>query len=253
MKLVAFSRSDVAGSNIARILKDEFNLDEKFFVASDEFMTNVESITDLKPEVCFVASRHRSESKQPTLTAHVTGNFGRAELGGRDRELSYAPALYLREAMMGLLKYGSDSGYSISLEVTHHGPTSLPFSLVFVEVGSALEQWNDLSACRIVARVINDLMLNEPEKKEVALGFGGPHYAPNFTAVLDDVAVGHIASKHVVASLDESMVRQMVERTVPRPDFALFDWKGLKGGERRGVIDMLESVGLPWKRTSELK
>lgn len=253
MKLVAFSSGDVAGSNIARILKEEFKLDESFFVESDEFMTEVDSLTDLKPEVCFVASRHRSESSQPTLTAHVTGNFGSAELGGRGGELALAPALYLREAVRGLFRHGGNIGYSVSLEVTHHGPTALPFPLVFVEVGSTAEHWSDLNACRVAARVISDLMLNEPEKVPVGLGFGGPHYAPNFTAVLDRVAVGHIASKHVVDFLDEAMVRQMVEKTTPKPDFALFDWKGLRSDGRKKVIDILGLLGLPYHRTSGFK
>ena len=253
MKLVAFSLSDVAGRNIAGILKEEFHVDGRLFAESGEFMTGVDFLTDLQPEVCFVASRHRSESGQPTLTAHVTGNFGKAELGGSDAELSLAPALYIREAVRRLLEYGQGSGYSVSLEVTHHGPTSLPFPLVFVEVGSTIQQWNDLSACRVVARVISKLLECEPRTVPVAIGFGGPHYAPNFTAVADNVAVGHVASKHVIEFVDEAMVRQMIEKTVPKPEFALFDWKGLRGEERSRIIGILNRVGLPYRRTSEFK
>ncbi|MBM3309737.1 MAG: D-tyrosyl-tRNA(Tyr) deacylase [Candidatus Altiarchaeales archaeon] len=253
MRLVAYSRGDVAGSNIAGILRSEFKLDGKLFVECDDFATNVSFLTDLKPEVCFIASRHRSESKMPTLTAHVTGNFGKAELGGEDRELALAPALYLREAVRGLLKYGSNSGCSISLEVTHHGPTNLPFPLVFVEVGSALEQWNDLNACRIAAKVINDLMACKPEKVPVAIGFGGPHYAPNFTAVIEKVALGHIMSKYAIEHASKEMIKQMIEKTVPKPQLALFDWKGLSGGEKQMIIAILDELNLPWKKTSELK
>jgi D-aminoacyl-tRNA deacylase len=137
--------------------------------------------------------------------------------------------------------------------VSHHGPTSLPFPLVFVEVGSTPQQWNDLNACRIAARVISELMACEPENVPVAVGFGGPHYAPNFTAVVDRVAVGHIASKHVAEFVDEPMVRQMVDRTVPRPAFALFDWKGLRGCERDRLSGILNGLGLPCRRTSEFK
>jgi D-aminoacyl-tRNA deacylase len=252
-RIIAFSREDAAGRNIAGILKTEFKLDERFFVESDDFMTNIGFLTDLKPEVCFVASRHRSESGQKTLTAHVTGNFGSAELGGNPGELAMAPALYLREAMRKLMIYGKESGYSVSLEVTHHGPTNLDFPLIFIEVGSTIEQWNDLNACRIVARVINDLTACQPERKDVAIGFGGPHYAPNFSLVLDNVALGHIASKNVAEFLDENMIKQMVEKTTPKPNYALFDWKGLRGEERRGIIQILEKIGLPWKKTSELK
>jgi len=253
MKIVAFSREDAAGSNIAALLLNEFGLDGRQVIAFDSTMTNATFPPDFRPEVCLVASRHRSESGQPTLTAHVTGNFSTAELGGRDGELAFAPALYLREAIRKLLIYGAGSGYSVSLEVTHHGPTSQPFPLLFVEVGSGPDQWNDLSACRIVARVISDLLSSEPERVPVAVGFGGPHYAPNFTAVIEKVAVGHIASKHVIKSVDEAMLRQMVGKTVPKPDYALFDWKGLRGEERGRLTGMLSKLGLDCRRTSEFK
>jgi D-aminoacyl-tRNA deacylase len=147
MKLVAFSSGDVAGRNIAELLLKEFGLDSRQVMAFDKTMTDAVFPSDLKPEVCLVASRHRSESGQPTLTAHVTGNFGSAELGGRERELAFAPALYLREAVLRLMEYGAGSGYSVSLEVTHHGPTSLPFPVLFVEVGSTLKpEFDSLSS-----------------------------------------------------------------------------------------------------------
>ena len=254
MNLVAYSADDHAGVNIARILLEEFKLDARSVVRIEPNIKEMVSLP-FTPDLLIVASRHKSESGTPTLTCHATGNFGPAELGGFSRSLQETSALHLRSALLLLQEYqrAGNLGFDVSLEVTHHGPTSMPFPLIFVEVGSTSAQWDDVNACRIVARVISELLVCEPERVPVAVGFGGPHYAPNFTAVADRVAVGHIASKHVAGFLDEAMVRQMIGKTVPKPSFALFDWKGLRGEERNRIMGILNSVGLPYCRTSEFK
>lgn len=268
MKLVSYSREDVAGANIAGQLRDGFGFEE-----SDELLWGrpvhrrgdvvlagrptsllyLEDSPELAPELMVVASRHRSESGTPTLTVHATGNFGPADFGGSPQSLSIAPALYLRQALAFLRDNVGGMPYKVSLEVTHHGPTSLSFPLLFVEVGSGLEQWRDESACRLAAEAINHILSEPVEDKPSAIGFGGPHYAPNFSETADNVAFGHIAPKHAMDSVDKEMVEQMIERTVPSPDFAVLDWKGLRGGERRALAGVLEEVGLPWRRSSEMK
>ena len=153
-KVILFSKGDPAGRNIAGILRDELGsfpveyngeilyMDDADVagMAGDIFETAKKDI-----DLCIVASLHRSVSGKPTLTAHSTGNFGKAEAGGRDRELAFAPALYLREAIISLREHVIE-GYETSLEVTHHGPTGMEFPIIFVEVGSTGREWNDLRA-----------------------------------------------------------------------------------------------------------
>jgi len=268
MKLIAFSQSDPAGMNIGKVLIENFNFkntgnffddlpiyerDNVKLISIKKSFREIDKLDDFNPEICVVASRHKSESGQPTLTCHATGNFGRAEMGGADSHLSTVNALYLREALLALKNNGADIQYDISLEVTHHGPTELPFPLIFVEVGSTDKQWNDLKACYAVAKTIDDITKKEPIKVPTAIGFGGPHYAPNFSEIVNNVALGHIASKYAVDYLNEYMVKQMIEKTVPTLDFAIFDWKGLKSEDRNRIIEILNKIGLQYKRTSELK
>jgi D-aminoacyl-tRNA deacylase len=268
MKLIAYSRGDVAGDNIARILQKDFGFSESdmsfdgvpirerdgvLLVESKESILHRSEFGGLNPGILVVASRHRSESGEPTLTCHVTGNFGGADFGGLPGRLSIAPALYLREALIGLREKAAGLDYQISLEVTHHGPSELPFPIVFVEVGSTEKQWRDDSACQVVAFVISDLVSRESKKVPVGIGFGGPHYAPNFTEVVENVALGHIMPKYATEFLSRAMVEQMISRTVPKPEFAVLDWKGLRSEEKKAVTEILEEIGLPSKRTSELK
>ncbi|MFH1403166.1 MAG: D-aminoacyl-tRNA deacylase [Candidatus Altiarchaeota archaeon] len=267
MKLIAYSMDDIAGSNVAEVLRDGFGFiergeehdgvricgrDDTLLVASRENITRIESFGSLHPEVCVVVSRHRSESGTPTLTSHVTGNFGSADVGGEPGRLSIAPALYLRKSLE-YLRLNQVEGYEVSLEVTHHGPTRLPFPLLYVEVGSSEEQWNDMDACTAVAEVADALVSLPVEEVPSAIGFGGPHYAPNFNDVVKTVALGHIAPKYALEYVDIAMVEQMVERTVPRPELAVLDWKGMRGEEKKRVTGLLDELGLGWEKSSELK
>ncbi|MCG2783360.1 MAG: D-aminoacyl-tRNA deacylase, partial [Candidatus Altiarchaeales archaeon] len=124
--VVLFSAKDAAGRNIVSRLGKVIKLSD-----SALYLQKLET----SPSFAIVASRHSSKSGTPTLTCHSTGNFGPAEAGGNPRELGIAPALYLRQALLNLKK-NPPAGYEISLEVTHHGPSSLPFPIMFVEVGS---------------------------------------------------------------------------------------------------------------------
>jgi len=270
VKLVLFSLDDVAGNNITRIMSEKYGFtdsgesfngqpilskDDILLVGSKTTVRELEDTMNLHPEVCIVASRHKSESGQPTLTCHATGNYGNAEMGGNSKHLQLTNALYLRKALLLLLKKQREHNlpYDVSLEVTHHGPTELPFPLLYVEVGSGEKQWNDLQACAAVAEVIRTLCDSEPEFAPTAIGFGGPHYAPNFTRIVGKTALGHIASKHVLDLVDGAMIQQMVEKTVPKPEYAVLDWKGFKSEDRNMIIRLLEDNGLEYRKTSELK
>jgi len=209
----------------------------------------------LKPDVCVVASRHKSESQTPTLTCHPTGNFGGAELGGEARRLQLTDANYLRESLTLLRRKQAEYvlPYEVSREVTHHGPTDLPFPLLYVEVGSSERQWGDLKACQAAAEVILDLMFNGVEQKKSAIGFGGPHYAPNFNDVTGEYAVGHIMPKYAAEHMSAGMVSQMIEKTTPKPEAAVVDWKGLRGIEKERLSGILEELDLPLVKTSDVK
>jgi len=99
MKIIAYSLEDKAGCNIVRQISEEFRPMLYSFPHSLLFL---EKWKYAIPDLCIVASRHSSKSGKPTLTAHVPGNFGHAKMGGKERELSLAPALYLAQALKKL-------------------------------------------------------------------------------------------------------------------------------------------------------
>ncbi|OYT54634.1 MAG: D-tyrosyl-tRNA(Tyr) deacylase [Candidatus Altiarchaeales archaeon ex4484_2] len=241
-KIILYSRKDMAGVNIKSILEDEYDVGN--LVAFDDVLT-LESLNRNPETLCIVASKHASKSGKPCLTCHSPGNYSTADYGGNPRELSYAPAFYLQKALQLLQEKQEREGinYEVSFESTHHGPTGLEQPVFFVEVGSTKKEWRDLRACSLAAEVINELLSYEPVKEnKAAIGLGGGHYCRKFTRI-KDYAIGHICPKHNLPYLDEVMLGQMVSKTLPQPDVALIEWKGL-GKEKKRVTGLLENTGL---------
>jgi len=207
-------------------------------------------------ELVIFASKHSSENKVPCLTVHSDGNWGRAVLGGKDYTISFAPALYIKQALLELFRLKNElklEKYQVSLEVTHHGP-NLQVPSLWVEVGSSMEEWNDLKACEAVCEAILSLNRLKLKNETVVVGFGGPHYAPGFTKLVltKNYAVGHIIPKYVLDSVPERLIEEAYLKTVPEPDFGVIDWDGTRREQREKVMKVFDKNGWEIKRMRDL-
>ncbi len=252
---IVISRKDPVAQNALPILLEKgfskledgiFQKDDVLLVERENDVLHLEELDVIanKWELDYfvVVSRHKAERGIKTLTVHPTGNFGEAKYGGRDRELGMAYANGMQRIFIELLNR-NPGDYQVSLEVTHHGPTEFNTPLMFVEIGSTEKEWQDLEA--VEALVMSVLEGGKRKKKsEVAIGFGGGHYAPKFTPLEETVAFGHMCPKYNADKLDLEMVKQMVERTSDGVDFALIDEKGLKGQQRVLVKGWLDELGV---------
>lgn len=267
MNVIAYSRQDEAGANMAQAMIDYHGFkptgdehEETPVYARDSvrLVGFADSLLYAKkipyePDLCIVASRHRSESGKPTLTCHVTGNFAGADYGGESGRLGVAPAQYLYRGLKLLKEKGIEKNldYAVSYEVTHHGPT-LDTPLMFMEVGSTPRQWQDKAAVSAVAEAIVENALSPPPELPVGVGFGGTHYAPNFS-LTKGIALGHMMPKYACQNLDEKMFLRMVGRTVPKPQYAVLDWKGLLSKHKKMLREYALDNALEIERTTNLK
>ena len=48
----------------------------------------------------------------------------------------------------------------------------------------------------------------------------------------------------------EEKISDAMEKTVPKAELVLLDWKGLKEHKQR-IVDMLDELGVDWKKTKE--
>ena len=64
-------------------------------------------------------------------------------------------------------------------------------------------------------------------------------------------AVGHICPKYALEHLNEEMLIQAVNKTIPKPEIILMDWKGL-GQFKQKTIELLEKLNLKYKRAQNI-
>jgi len=261
------SKVDIAGLNIANKLVETFGFkeddgkylgnpvytkelrgsEEAKIVFVNEEPVNTQNIPYPKDlRIAIFISRHSSKSGTPTLSVHTPGNISNAVLGGLPRKVSISPASAMKAALLEMKKAQEDLNlkYEVSYECTHHGP-SIDAPAMFVELGSSLKQWRDLKAAEAVARGAMAAAENEVVYPTV-LGIGGQHYNEKFTrlALSSEVAFGHMIPKYALRGVDDYILKHCIERTVEKIDKIVLDWKGMKGDDKRKLLETLKKIDL---------
>lgn len=200
---------------------------------------------------CF-ATKHRAASGTHSLSVHVPGNWGKAELGGVDRKLCVIPASVIRTAFLELQRRGAGSDHEITLESTHHGPL-IDKPCFFIEIGSDETQWSREEPARIIAETIISTMEKRNEAFPTVMVLGGGHYNQLANRILlgTNYAVGHICPKYALASLDLEMMNQGIERSAEKVEMVILDWKGL-GDQKDKVRKLSEEIRIPFERSRKI-
>jgi len=279
MKVIITAKENIASMNMFKIFTEElgfektgkefdgnsiYKKDDFVLVTSNGNVIPIEHICEFPdfkqnpPEIYIVASTHRSATAMKTLSCHIPGNWQDAGLGGNPKELCLGNALFLRNMLKELKKY-PDERYEKCYEVTHHGPSSMNAPTMFVEVGGSEEEWNDIEAIRFACKCMltanDDNKNSKGEPVTVAVGFGGPHYAPVFSRdeYVDNLAVAHILPKYNIEGIEEDVVLQAFEKTVPKANLAVMEWKGLSGADKEILKRIFEKNSIEWKKLKDFK
>lgn len=186
-------------------------------------------------------SKHRSESRTPSLTVHPIGNPKAADFGGRPGALVPAAPRWMTAALRRLRVEARGLPYEVTFEATHHGPY-LETPTFYIEQGSTEREWADPRASAAIARALLDL---EPVDAPVAIGLGGGHYAPRHTdvAVARRVAFGHLLPSHALEGVSDDLLAQAVART-PGAGLAYVHRKSLGKPQTRALESRLAALGL---------
>lgn len=203
----------------------------------------------LKTRLIIVASKHKSKDGNRVLTAHYTGNSGNADFGGHSREFSYPAPFALRSILLNMQKGAINTGYEVTMESTHHGPTDVRLPMVYAEIGSAEEQWEDPIAGELAARAILEM---KEEKMPVAVGFGGGHYAKRQSKILleNNITFGHNFPNHQLDNLDLELVRQAIDKS--NADLVYFDRRAMSSAHKEKITDIVKELGLQLLRESDI-
>ncbi len=265
---IVTSRQDTAGRGIREFLKEKRDFSTKvgdfegsevlesqkyppfLLIETEKSLLDAEHLgSSFNVDLWIFGSRHKSESGTKTLTAHPPGNWKEAKYGGNPEEMAFCDPNTIKNALLGLKSANLD-GYDVSLEVTHHGPTSLKKPVLFVEIGSDEEAWKDPLAIEAAGNAI--LATFKPDGPfRCGVGFGGGHYAPGFTELVlkTDCAIGHITPKY--REFDEKTVKESINKTIGAK-FIVIDWKGLTKDKKEVVFKAGADLGMPVLRLREL-
>ncbi len=199
------------------------------------------------PQAYVFLSRHSAESGIASLTAHTPGNFSKeAKFGGVGGELARADPFFLKDYLIALSKRRDRvPSYEITMEATHHGPTSLLRPVVFVELGSSEKYWGDKKAAGVVADALVESLTERRVWDKAAIAFGGTHYPEKFNKLVveGEFAVSFVAPKYALEHIDERMVGQMLGKSTVPVKYALLDWKGL-GQHKEKIAGLVSQFGL---------
>lgn len=251
---IVASSSDLAARNMYSLILKEFG--EEFMIGGCKVsLVKVEGevLHAKKPEdigaknanFIIILSRHSGTPGGPIITTHVSGNFGPAIYGGEEREIGVSMPFFMKNFLMMVKRRADEIGYPVALEPTHHGP-SLDVPLAFVEVGSNERNWKDLRACKAVAVSAVEAITSEA-KFIPAIAIGGPHLNDKFTKIElnSKYAIGHFVRKLDTEYLDLEMLEKALNRSCPKAEVAILDWKGIKGEKKREIVEMLEKLEVP--------
>ena len=220
-------------------------------VFTDTLHVFADNVGSLETDGFIFISSHKSEAGKPCLTTHPVGNWGKAELGGKDKTL--VPTLpFLLKNYLQLLQRkrdGMNLAYDVSLECTHHGPF-LSKPALFIEIGSGEKQWGDEKAALAVAETVMEGIDGRRDFVN-CIGIGGQHYPSEFSKLVlrTDFAFGHICPKHNLEMLDAEMLAQAIKGS--SAEKIVLDWKGL-GKEKARILDLLSKQDLPVERVQRL-
>lgn len=220
----------------------------RLYVAGGSLLT-LESLDELCPNAkSFIfLSKHKSESQIPTLTCHCTGNFADNPYGGNPREMGVAyPSLQKAYLQSITAARNRVPAYEVTIEATHHGPTSLKKPVLFVELGSSEKQWVDSTAAGVLCDTLLGLLDNGIERcRKVGIALGGTHYPTKFNRMLleSEFGLAAVASKHNLEAIDEELLEQMIVRSVEKVTHIVMDSKGL-GSQKDRMLKMAEKTGL---------
>lgn len=220
--------------------------------------TEIESIYNenldkkIKADYFIFATRHQSKAGVKSLCVHPIGNFSKALLGGKDKELVSTMPSYMKAAVLELSKINSLADFEIAFEATHHGPY-LEKPCMFIEIGSSENEWKNEKAGFIIAKTILEMVKSEKKYKSCVV-LGGSHYNAVAEKIIlnTEYAVGHVCPKHNLKDLDSEMIKQMIKKSDDEIKFVVLDWKGL-GNEKQRILKLLEENKIKYKRYDKLE
>jgi D-aminoacyl-tRNA deacylase len=201
---------------------------EKLHIYAEDIDKEWEQQNNEEIDNIIFLSRHKAASGRPSLTVHPIGNWGSAEYGGKESEISGASPKWMTGLLLKIKEHRIP-GYDVCFEATHHGPL-LEKPTMFLEIGSSESEWEKKEPAEALIKSLLDL---KPATGINIVGIGGGHYTPRFTeaAFSHDVCFGHMVANYGVPVLNSNLIQKAIKCS--NAEGIYFHRKGMKKSEYR--------------------
>ncbi len=200
-----------------------------------------------KTDALIFLSRHQSKSKIPSLTCHFPGNYFTNSYGGNKFELGIAYPSLQKNYLLKIFQIREKVPLcDITIETTHHGPTSLKKPVMFVEIGSSEDQWKNIENASFVCDSLLDTLTKKiTNAKDIGIGLGGNHYGSKFNKLIlnTEYGIGHIANKYNLVNINKDMLNQMISKCYEKVTHIIIDQKSL-GNEKQRILNLIKDIEL---------
>lgn len=230
---------------------------DKESIYYEDLDKSIEEQLNIKPHLIIFATKHQSASGIHSLSCHAPGNWAKAKYGGKDEEVCISSPKLLKEFYIVLKKLNEkeQTNYDVIVECTHHGPL-IATPCAFFEIGSNEESWKNKTAGSVISNTLLNVLpnFNFETNEEIAIGIGGLHHSPEFSKRLErnECLISHVCPKYMLNQVSNEAIKQAIERSIPKANLILLDWKGL-GKDKDRIINICESLNLPIKKTKDFK
>jgi D-aminoacyl-tRNA deacylase len=210
------------------------------------FTDSVDTLCN-KTDAMIFLSRHQSQSKIPSLTCHFPGNYFTNSYGGNKFELGISYPSLQKNYLIKIFQLREKVPLcDITIETTHHGPTSLKKPVMFVEIGSSEDQWKNIENASFVCDCLLDTLTKKvTNAKDIGIGLGGNHYGSNFNKFIlnTEYGIGHIANKYNLVNINKDMLNQMISKCYEKVTHIIIDQKSL-GNEKQRIMNLIKDIEL---------
>jgi D-aminoacyl-tRNA deacylase len=233
------------GERVVRMLEPEGKKAE--ILALDTLPIFAEGLDKMvKTDLFIFLSRHRSSMGVASFTIHPLGNWApSSDAGGKPRMLSMAAPWQMRNMLVQIYA-GNKTDVPVTYEATHHGPF-LETPSFFVEVGGS-EKITEMHYDTLAGAVCDYVSSEHENVGRVAVAIGGTHYPEKFTklAIAGKYSFSHIMPRH--SCIYSDMLEAGINRSVPKAECAVIDWKGIAAPQRDIAIKKLGELGVDYVR-----
>lgn len=204
-------------------------------------------------EATLEATHHGPYMEKPVLFVELGSN----EKYWKDVEGGLLVAKSLVGALEGFNGFTTINNSSISSKIGDFRDTENPKDFLVSQKNNETNSNDNKNYTNNESKINNNgknknKLMNENNNYESVFVIGGSHYShvANKAMLESNLAVGHICAKYNLENLDENLLKQAMEKIIPKPKFVLLDWKGL-GKEKKRIIDLLDKNNIEYKRSDK--